>query len=105
MHKPGAPSIGGWLFILYMTIVVGGLIAAMASDDSPAGFTSSFAAALVLSFIVWGVGPSPSDHMGEAIRTRQRPAHDRRAWSVPSVVGLLAPSTTSILVRFSLPSR
>lgn len=39
-----------------MTIVVGGLIAAMASDGSPAGFTGIFAAALVLSFIVWGVG-------------------------------------------------
>lgn len=56
MHKPGAPSIGGWIFILYMTTVVGGLIAAMASDVSPAAFAGSFAVALVLSFIVWGVG-------------------------------------------------
>ncbi|HEV2072374.1 MAG TPA: hypothetical protein VGR29_01915 [Thermomicrobiales bacterium] len=56
MHKPSAPSIGGWLFILYMTTVVGGLISAMASDGSPAAFAGSFAAALVLSFIVRGVG-------------------------------------------------
>lgn len=55
MHKPDAPSSGGWLFIPYATIWVSVLIVAVASDGSPAGLVGSFAEALVLSFIVWWV--------------------------------------------------
>jgi hypothetical protein len=53
MMRPGKPSPGGWLVIGYATVVLGVLISAMAGDGTPVGFAASFAAALVLSFVLW----------------------------------------------------
>ena len=55
MTKPGKPSPGGWLAIGYATVWLGVSISAIAGDGTPVGFAGSFAAALVLAVVLWGL--------------------------------------------------
>ena len=55
MTKPGKPSLGGWLVIGYTTVWLGVLISAIVGGGTPDGFAGSFAAALVLAVVLWGL--------------------------------------------------